>query len=82
MKHIRKFNEEIGGDPSTPGYLHGTKKIIKIITVQDLIDELNSVKDKTIPIMLYDLDSTERYEITDIDDNLTDCVDINFNLVN
>jgi hypothetical protein len=34
---------------------------MKIITVQDLINELNSIEDKTMPITLYSNYDYERY---------------------
>jgi hypothetical protein len=37
------------------------------MTVQELIDELNQVEDKSIGIELYDLNDGERYFITSTD---------------
>ena len=51
---------------------------IKIVTVQDLIDSLNEVEDKTKPVFLYNCATSQRYEDLEIDDTLTDAVDINF----
>ena len=59
-----------------------------INSVQDLIDELNQVEDKSKPIFAYVTLLTERggqesfdcANITDIDFNLTDRVDINIDI--
>ena len=52
-----------------------------IITVQDLIDQLNKVKDKSKPIFGYLNINGDTYEVVNVemvDDTLTDRVDINF----
>lgn len=59
-----------------------------IKTVQDLIDELNQVEDKSKPIFAYITLLTERggqesfdcAVISDVDFNLTDRVDINIDI--
>lgn len=56
-----------------------------IKTVQDLIDELNKIEDKTKPIFGYvvDDDSGDTYEIvpiTLVDDSISDRVDINLDI--
>lgn len=48
---------------------------MQTITVQDLIDQLNEVKDKTLPVFMYHED--EIYKITMVDNSISDRVDIN-----
>lgn len=58
---------------------------MQIKTVQELIDELNEIEDKTKPIFGYvvDYDSGDTYEIAPIlmvDDSISDRVDINIDI--
>lgn len=49
------------------GVMYDFKLIKKGMTVQELIDELNQVKDKSIDIDLYDCNSGERYKLLSVD---------------
>jgi hypothetical protein len=49
-----------------------------IKTVQDMIDELQQVEDKTVPIYAYDQTTGGRVEFSMVDDDIDGQVDINF----
>ncbi len=46
------------------------------MTVQELINELNKVENKELPIFVYNIDSN-LYNIHSVDDTISDRVDIN-----
>ena len=48
----------------------------KIVSVQDLIDELNLVSDKTLPIFIYETNE-ETCTIDSVDDSISDRIDLN-----
>lgn len=50
----------------------------KATTVQDLINILNNIQDKTLPIFCYDDQHGEIFNISTIDTNISDRIDINF----
>jgi hypothetical protein len=51
---------------------------MKIKTVKELIELLEKVKDKSLPIFVYNATTTTINEINLVDDSIDDRVDLNF----
>lgn len=49
----------------------------RLNTVQELIDELTEIKDKTKPVFIYDSSNSEIYPVHSVDNTISDRVDIN-----
>lgn len=49
----------------------------RINTVQELIDQLNNVEDKTKPVFIYDTKNSDLLHISLVDTDISDRVDIN-----
>jgi hypothetical protein len=49
------------------------------LTVEKLIEELNKVEDKSLPVIAYIIDYAERREILDVDFSIEGSIELNAN---